>query len=79
MESFKNMVPTFALVKRNGDKIQIPSRELVVGDIVEVKGGDRVPADIRIVSAHGFKVNPKMKNLFKIFFMQIFKHMNLIF
>ena len=29
---------------------------MVTGDIVEVKGGDRIPADIRIVSSFGFKV-----------------------
>lgn len=37
--------------------MQINARDLVVGDIVEVKGGDRVPADIRIISAVGFKVD----------------------
>ncbi|KIH49752.1 e1-E2 ATPase, partial [Ancylostoma duodenale] len=57
MDSFKNMVPTFALVHRDGQKQQIRTEELVVGDIVEVKGGDRVPADIRIISAFGFKVD----------------------
>jgi len=56
MESFKNMVPQFALVIRESDKLNIQAEELVVGDIVEVKFGDRVPADIRIISAHGFKV-----------------------
>jgi len=29
---------------------------LVVGDVIEVKFGDRVPADIRVITAHGFKV-----------------------
>jgi hypothetical protein len=29
---------------------------MVVGDIVDVKFGDRVPADIRIISGHSFKV-----------------------
>uniref|UniRef100_A0A0K0EHT4 Sodium/potassium-transporting ATPase subunit alpha n=1 Tax=Strongyloides stercoralis TaxID=6248 RepID=A0A0K0EHT4_STRER len=57
MESFKSMVPTFALVYRNGEKIQIRADQLVVGDIVEVKGGDRVPADLRIISSFGFKVD----------------------
>lgn len=58
MESFKNMVPQFALVIRDNDKLNIQAEELVVGDIVEVKFGDRVPADIRIINAHGFKVSP---------------------
>uniref|UniRef100_F1KRT3 Sodium/potassium-transporting ATPase subunit alpha n=1 Tax=Ascaris suum TaxID=6253 RepID=F1KRT3_ASCSU len=57
MESFKNMVPTFALVIRNGEKRQIRAEDVALGDIVEVRGGDRVPADIRIISAHGFKVD----------------------
>uniref|UniRef100_A0AC35FB89 Sodium/potassium-transporting ATPase subunit alpha n=1 Tax=Panagrolaimus sp. PS1159 TaxID=55785 RepID=A0AC35FB89_9BILA len=57
MESFKNMVPTIALVIRDGQKVQLPTEKLVVGDVVEVKGGDRIPADIRIISAFGFKVD----------------------
>lgn len=28
----------------------------MLGDLVEVKGGDRIPADVRIISAHGCKV-----------------------
>jgi sodium/potassium-transporting ATPase subunit alpha len=32
------------------------AEELVVGDIVYVKFGDRLPADIRIIEAKGFKV-----------------------
>lgn len=46
----------FALVVRNGEKLNLQAEELVVGDVVEVKFGDRVPADIRIITAHGFKV-----------------------
>jgi len=44
-------------VLRNGEKLNVNAEQLVVGDIVEVKFGDRVPADIRILAAHGFKVN----------------------
>lgn len=29
---------------------------MVVGDLVEVKGGDRIPADIRLISSQGCKV-----------------------
>uniref|UniRef100_G3TY16 Sodium/potassium-transporting ATPase subunit alpha n=1 Tax=Loxodonta africana TaxID=9785 RepID=G3TY16_LOXAF len=56
MESFKNMVPQQALVIREGEKMQVNAEEVVVGDLVEIKGGDRVPADLRIISAHGCKV-----------------------
>ncbi|XP_065729905.1 sodium/potassium-transporting ATPase subunit alpha-2 isoform X3 [Phocoena phocoena] len=46
-----------ALVVREGEKMQINAEEVVVGDLVEVKGGDRVPADLRIISSHGCKVD----------------------
>lgn len=45
-----------ALVIREGEKVQINAEEVVAGDLIEVKGGDRIPADIRVTSAHGCKV-----------------------
>uniref|UniRef100_A0A668VWX3 Sodium/potassium-transporting ATPase subunit alpha n=1 Tax=Oreochromis aureus TaxID=47969 RepID=A0A668VWX3_OREAU len=57
MDSFKNMVPQQALVIRDGEKKSINTEEVVLGDLVEVKGGDRIPADLRIISAHGCKVD----------------------
>merc|ERR1719334_953205 len=44
-------------VKRNGARAEIPVAELTVGDIVEVKGGDKIPADIRIVKSDGLEVD----------------------
>ena len=45
------------------------AEELVLGDLIEVKFGDRMPADVRIISAHGFKVKtPRIElNVFRIF------------
>ncbi|KAL1245683.1 Sodium/potassium-transporting ATPase subunit alpha [Trichinella spiralis] len=57
MESFKHMVPSFAKVWRDGKLHEVPTEEIVVGDIVEVKGGDRIPADIRLIVSHGLKVD----------------------
>merc|ERR1719464_1841659 len=57
MESFKNLVPQYALVRRDGEKISISAAELTLGDIVEVKFGDRVPADLRDIECRGFKVD----------------------
>ena len=59
----------FAIVVRNTEKLNVHAEELVVGDIIEVKFGDRVPADIRVIQAHGFKVCdsdlPSNKNAFQ--------------
>ncbi|XP_056400076.1 potassium-transporting ATPase alpha chain 1 isoform X2 [Hyla sarda] len=55
--SFKNLVPQQATVIRDGEKFQVNANQLVVGDLVEIKGGDRVPADIRIITAQGCKVD----------------------
>lgn len=57
MESFKKMIPTFAQVIRDGEKMVIPSEEVVIGDLVEVKIGDIVPADMRVISSRGMKVD----------------------
>ena len=57
MESFKNLVPQFALALRDGEKVEIKAQELTLGDIIFVKFGDRVPADVRVTEAMGFKVD----------------------
>merc|ERR1712179_422826 len=57
MEGFKNLVPQYALVRRNGEKITVKAAELTLGDIVEIKFGDRCPADLRVLECRGFKVD----------------------
>merc|ERR1711962_733728 len=58
MEGFKNLVPQYALVRRNnGEKLTVPADTLTLGDIVEIKFGDRCPADLRVLEARGFKVD----------------------
>jgi len=56
MDKLKNMVPSQTTVVRNGQMSRIAARELVVGDLVKLKGGDRVPADLRIIQTSGLKV-----------------------
>merc|ERR1719187_2255170 len=58
MEGFKNLVPQYALVRRNGgEKVTVKADELTLGDIVEIKFGDRCPADLRVIECRGFKVD----------------------
>jgi len=37
--------------------LTLRAEDLVLGDVVEVKFGDRIPADIRIIESRGFKVD----------------------
>ncbi|CAK9303685.1 unnamed protein product [Gordionus sp. m RMFG-2023] len=57
MESFAKMIPQHAMVWRNGVKTEHKVEDLVVGDIVDVQFGDRVPADLRIIKSHCFKID----------------------
>ncbi|CAE8590596.1 unnamed protein product [Polarella glacialis] len=56
MGSLMKMVPAQSSVIRDGKPRRIPAAELVVGDLVQLKGGDRVPADLRIIQTSGLKV-----------------------
>lgn len=56
LESLKQLSVPNAKVIREGSKITVPSRELVVGDIVILEAGDYVPADGRIIESQTFKV-----------------------
>lgn len=57
MEKFKNFLPPTALVHRDGALAEVNASELVVGDVIHVKLGDKIPADIRIVSTQKLKVD----------------------
>jgi magnesium-transporting ATPase (P-type) len=50
-------VVTEVTVMREGQKVQVPSRELVPGDVVLLSSGDRVPADLRLVSVRNLQVD----------------------
>jgi magnesium-transporting ATPase (P-type) len=57
MDSFKKLVPAKATVIRDGEKDTVDASDLVVGDLIEVNAGDRVPADIRIVKSQQLRVD----------------------
>jgi len=50
-------VETNATIIRNGQKIQVPSTDLVPGDVVFLTSGDKVPADLRLVQGRNLQVN----------------------
>ncbi|MFQ8817277.1 MAG: cation-translocating P-type ATPase [Streptococcus thermophilus] len=56
IEALKNMSSPMARVRRDGNVVEIDSRELVPGDIVLLEAGDVVPADMRLLEAASLKI-----------------------
>lgn len=51
MGSLRSLSSPTAFVLRNGDDVTVPAEEVVPGDIVHIKVGDTVPADIRLIDS----------------------------
>lgn len=56
LEALEKLSAPHCKVIRNGERQVIESRELVVGDIVEIETGDSVPADLRLVECVNLKI-----------------------
>ena len=52
VRSLRALLPASALVRRDGEAVRVPQREVVVGDIVLLEAGAVVPADARLCAAH---------------------------
>lgn len=57
LNSLKALSSPHAKVLRNGDIVEIPSREVVVGDILHLEAGDFVSADGRIIENYSLQTN----------------------
>lgn len=51
MKSIKSLVAEEATVIRDGKRQTVPATDVVIGDLVMLSMGDRVPADLRLVDA----------------------------
>jgi Na+-exporting ATPase len=50
MDSLRSLSSPTATAVRNGKTVTVPTIEVVPGDMVEMKTGDTVPADVRLVT-----------------------------
>ncbi len=50
-EQLKQLVATTTSVIRNGKEVQIPIKEVTLGDIVTLSAGSMIPADLRIIES----------------------------
>ncbi|MFI5615524.1 cation-translocating P-type ATPase [Amycolatopsis sp. NPDC051903] len=57
LDALTRLVPLDAIVVRSGRARRVPVEEVVPGDVVELAGGDRVPADVRLVEVHALEVD----------------------
>lgn len=55
LEALKKMLSPTITVLRDGKEEEIPSKELVPGDVLLLEAGDKIPADARLIEAHSLK------------------------
>ncbi len=56
IDALAKLVVTEATVRRNNEKLRIPSMQLVPGDVVLLQSGGRVPADLRLLSQRNLQI-----------------------
>ena len=57
IDALKTMTQSKVQVKRDGVWVEIDTAKLVVGDVIQLDAGDKVPADARIIKAVNAKVD----------------------
>jgi Mg2+-importing ATPase len=57
MEELLGRVQVMVNVVRNGVEISIPINQLLVGDLVDLRIGDIVPGDLKVISSNGLLVD----------------------
>ena len=55
LEALKKMLAPTITVLRGGKEEEVPSKELVPGDILLLEAGDKIPADARLVENHSLR------------------------
>ncbi|MBL1265074.1 cation-transporting P-type ATPase [Candidatus Methylomicrobium oryzae] len=57
MDAIRGMLSLHTTVIRDGKRLEIEAEKLVPGDIVALASGDKVPADLRLISSKSLRVN----------------------
>ncbi len=60
LEALKKMAAPKARVYRDGRLVERPAQELVCGDLVEIKAGDKIPADLLILETNALESDEAM-------------------
>jgi len=57
VSALKNLLESFSMVLRDGEEMQISSRDLVPGDIVLLEMGEKIPADCVLLESKDLMIN----------------------
>lgn len=57
LEALNNLSTPKAIVKRSGELTEIPSEDLVLGDIVIIDAGRFIPGDLRLIESANLKID----------------------
>lgn len=57
LEALRKLEVAFSRVYRDGRQVQLPSKEIVPGDLVVLEPGDRIPADGKLIESFEMYVN----------------------
>ena len=56
-EQLQNMIKIKSKIVRNGIRENIESENIVIGDIIELESGDKIPADIRLIETNNLCID----------------------
>jgi magnesium-transporting ATPase (P-type) len=57
MDALRSLLPSYARVMRNATAKQIPTDQVVPGDVLILAEGDHIPADARVIEEYGLRTN----------------------
>ena len=57
LSALRALLPLHCRAIRDGAELDLPAEQLVPGDVIFIRSGDLVPADVRLLEADGLEVN----------------------
>jgi len=58
--ALRSMATTHAIVHRDGESFEIGSEDVVIGDMVFLESGSKIPADLRLISAQNLEIDESL-------------------
>ncbi len=59
-QALQQLLKIHASIERDGEVVEMDAEQAVPGDLVWLESGNRVPADMRLLSAHGLEVDESL-------------------